>query len=46
MTNIVKSEHQNDVRLKKFDVKYYKGLYENNYVYISTYMISIIMELH
>ena len=35
MADVVKKEElENDVRLKKFDVKYYKGLYENNYVYI------------
>jgi hypothetical protein len=34
MANIVKSELENDIRLKKYDVKYYKGLYKNDYISI------------
>jgi hypothetical protein len=46
MANIIKkSELENDVRLKKFDVKYTR-VYMRIIMYIFIYMILIIKELH
>jgi hypothetical protein len=46
MANIIKkSELENDVRLKKFDVKYTR-VYMRIIIYIFIYMILIIKELH